>query len=298
MFARRVLRSRRLFKSLSGASSRAGLLLTSRLTAYIGKCLYRPVHSYTRPGALHAHALTQRLPSCAWKDPRDCVDQGGTGAGGLACTRGLTRAGTHVFEARATRARTVRNSAPRSGSPPRRVISPHRTCLSIRSKVAWSLRRTFKEGRWTGAPISPALLSCTQRRSSVRRWRPAGSPGSDPDEKYKLSLFLQLESEAKVRLRPLLARHGIPLVEDETLRADGAAAAAGFLSWRTRPCEPTELPPRRNSPRGRGRKRWRLSQSWLFRMPRGSKRSSTSRRPRIAARHVHGGSRRICHAHG
>jgi hypothetical protein len=53
---------------------------------------------------------------------------------------------------------------------------------------------------------------------------------SDPDEKYKLSLFLQLESEAKVRLRPLLARHGIPLVEDEALRSDGAAAAAEFAS--------------------------------------------------------------------
>jgi hypothetical protein len=32
---------------------------------------------------------------------------------------------------------------------------------------------------------------------------------TDPIQKYKLGLFLQLESEAKVRLRPLLARHGI-----------------------------------------------------------------------------------------
>ena len=36
---------------------------------------------------------------------------------------------------------------------------------------------------------------------------------SNPDQKYKLSLFLQLESEAKVRLRPLLARYGLDLVE-------------------------------------------------------------------------------------
>jgi fermentation-respiration switch protein FrsA (DUF1100 family) len=32
---------------------------------------------------------------------------------------------------------------------------------------------------------------------------------TDPFQKYKLGLFLQLESEAKVRLRPLLARHGV-----------------------------------------------------------------------------------------
>jgi hypothetical protein len=38
---------------------------------------------------------------------------------------------------------------------------------------------------------------------------------TDPIQKYKLGLFLQLESEAKVRLRPLLARHGISLVEEE-----------------------------------------------------------------------------------
>ena len=38
---------------------------------------------------------------------------------------------------------------------------------------------------------------------------------TDPTQIYKLGLFLQLESEAKVRLRPLLARHGISLVEEE-----------------------------------------------------------------------------------
>jgi hypothetical protein len=51
---------------------------------------------------------------------------------------------------------------------------------------------------------------------------------TDPTQKYKLGLFLQLESEAKVRLRPLLARHGISLVEDERQRSAGAAAAEQF----------------------------------------------------------------------
>ena len=53
---------------------------------------------------------------------------------------------------------------------------------------------------------------------------------TDPDQKYKLSLFLQLESEAKVKLRPLLARHGLSLVEDERQRAAGAAVADRFAS--------------------------------------------------------------------
>jgi hypothetical protein len=55
-----------------------------------------------------------------------------------------------------------------------------------------------------------------------------------PDHKYKLALFLQLESEAKVRLRPLLARRGLNLVEDERQRSAGAAVAAKFASmpWR------------------------------------------------------------------
>ena len=56
----------------------------------------------------------------------------------------------------------------------------------------------------------------------------------DPDQKFKLALFLQLESEAKVRLRPLLARYGLSLVEDECERASGAAAAERFaaLPWK------------------------------------------------------------------
>jgi hypothetical protein len=53
---------------------------------------------------------------------------------------------------------------------------------------------------------------------------------SDADQKYKLSLFLQLESESKVKLRPLLGRHGLGLVEDEKQRAAGAAAADRFAS--------------------------------------------------------------------
>jgi hypothetical protein len=57
---------------------------------------------------------------------------------------------------------------------------------------------------------------------------------ADPDQRYKLELFLQLESEAKVRLRPLLAGHGLSLVEDQRHRSDGAAVAEKFASmpWR------------------------------------------------------------------
>jgi hypothetical protein len=53
---------------------------------------------------------------------------------------------------------------------------------------------------------------------------------TEPIQKYKLGLFLQLESEAKVRLRPLLARHGISLVEEEQHRVAGAAAAEQFAA--------------------------------------------------------------------
>jgi hypothetical protein len=48
------------------------------------------------------------------------------------------------------------------------------------------------------------------------------------EQKFKLSLFLQLESEAKVRLRPLLARLCLSLVEDASQRSAGAAAAEQF----------------------------------------------------------------------
>jgi hypothetical protein len=57
---------------------------------------------------------------------------------------------------------------------------------------------------------------------------------SDPEEKYKLGLFLQLESEAKVRLRPLLARHGISLIEEQRHKSDGVREAEELaaLPWR------------------------------------------------------------------
>jgi hypothetical protein len=58
---------------------------------------------------------------------------------------------------------------------------------------------------------------------------------SDPDQRYKLGLFLQLESEAKIRLRPLLARYGLNLVEQENQRSAGAAVAEKFasMSWKS-----------------------------------------------------------------
>jgi hypothetical protein len=49
-----------------------------------------------------------------------------------------------------------------------------------------------------------------------------------PAQRWKLALFLQLESEAKVRLRPLLARHNLSLVEDESMRSAGIDAAEQF----------------------------------------------------------------------
>ncbi len=49
-----------------------------------------------------------------------------------------------------------------------------------------------------------------------------------PEQRFKLALFLQLESEAKVRLRPLLARHSLSLVEDEAMRSAGIEAAEKF----------------------------------------------------------------------
>src|SRR6202051_4339523 len=57
---------------------------------------------------------------------------------------------------------------------------------------------------------------------------------SEPDQKYKLGLCLQLESEAKVRLRPLLARYGLNLVEQQSQRSAGATVAEKFasMSWR------------------------------------------------------------------
>ena len=53
---------------------------------------------------------------------------------------------------------------------------------------------------------------------------------TDPEQQYKLGLFLQLESEAKIRLRPLLARYGISLVEAETQRSLGMKEAERFAA--------------------------------------------------------------------
>jgi hypothetical protein len=43
----------------------------------------------------------------------------------------------------------------------------------------------------------------------------------DHDERYKLGLMLQLETETKARLRPVLAAQGLPLQEDPRMRPDG-----------------------------------------------------------------------------
>ncbi|HXQ64883.1 MAG TPA: hypothetical protein VN787_08505 [Steroidobacteraceae bacterium] len=45
------------------------------------------------------------------------------------------------------------------------------------------------------------------------------------DRRYLFSVLLQLESEAKIRLRPLLARLGLSVVEDEASRREGEARA-------------------------------------------------------------------------
>jgi hypothetical protein len=57
---------------------------------------------------------------------------------------------------------------------------------------------------------------------------------TDPEQQYKLGLFLQLESEAKVKLRPLLARYGISLVEDAATRRVGFDEAERLAAqpWR------------------------------------------------------------------
>jgi len=45
------------------------------------------------------------------------------------------------------------------------------------------------------------------------------------DRRYQFSVLLQLESEAKVRLRPLLSRLGLSVVEEESVRREGEARA-------------------------------------------------------------------------
>jgi hypothetical protein len=46
-----------------------------------------------------------------------------------------------------------------------------------------------------------------------------------PEHAYGMALLLQLESEAKARLRPLLWRLGLPLVEDPAMRTAGVEEA-------------------------------------------------------------------------
>jgi hypothetical protein len=56
-----------------------------------------------------------------------------------------------------------------------------------------------------------------------------------PEQQYKLALLLQLESEAKARLRPFLWRHHLSLVEEPGHRTAGAELADKFSSmpWKT-----------------------------------------------------------------
>ena len=60
---------------------------------------------------------------------------------------------------------------------------------------------------------------------------------------YGVALLLQLESEAKARLRPFLWRLGISLVENETMRAAGIEFANKLkgMSWRAAMLELAEL---------------------------------------------------------
>jgi hypothetical protein len=60
---------------------------------------------------------------------------------------------------------------------------------------------------------------------------------------YGMALLLQLEGEAKVRLRPLLWRLGLSVVEDQAMRAAGIQAADELnqLSWRQAMLELAEL---------------------------------------------------------
>ena len=56
---------------------------------------------------------------------------------------------------------------------------------------------------------------------------------TDRHRKHVLSMLLQMESEAKVRLRPLLSRLGLSLIEEQSQRLAGAAAVDEFckLAW-------------------------------------------------------------------
>jgi len=60
---------------------------------------------------------------------------------------------------------------------------------------------------------------------------------------YGMALLLQLEGEAKVRLRPLLWRLGLSVVEDQAMRAAGIEAADKLrqMPWRQAMLELAEL---------------------------------------------------------
>jgi hypothetical protein len=60
---------------------------------------------------------------------------------------------------------------------------------------------------------------------------------------YGMALLLQLEGEAKVRLRPLLWRLGLSVVEDQAMRAAGIQAADELkqMPWRQVMLELAEL---------------------------------------------------------
>jgi hypothetical protein len=60
---------------------------------------------------------------------------------------------------------------------------------------------------------------------------------------HGMALLLQLEGEAKVRLRPLLWRLGLSVVEDQAMRAAGIQAAEQLkqLPWRQAMLELAEL---------------------------------------------------------
>jgi hypothetical protein len=82
-------------------------------------------------------------------------------------------------------------------------------------------RRAYLEGVaslysgevWGEAFASRWLEHCTEAR-----------------ERHVLSMVLQMESEAKVRLRPLLASLGLSLVEEDAQRKAGAAAVEPYLA--------------------------------------------------------------------
>jgi hypothetical protein len=85
-------------------------------------------------------------------------------------------------------------------------------------------RTAYLEGvaaLYSGEVWGEAFASCWLKQCTDRR------------QIHVLSMLLQMESEAKVRLRPLLAALGLSLIEAEEQRAAGAAAVAAYsrLAW-------------------------------------------------------------------